>query len=381
MMKEQIYFDYAATTPTDPQVADAMQPYFFTKFGNASSPHSLGREAQKALEDSREILAKFLGVDAEEIIFTSGATESNNHAVLGVARRLKEKGRHLLVAKIEHHSVLEPMEYLRQEGFQITYLNVDKNGIVDIEQIEKAITAKTILIAVMHASNEVGTIQPVAQIGKIAKERNICFLVDAVQTVGHVPLSVKEMQADALSLSAHKFYGPKGIGALYIRKGAKLLPYLLGGDQEKNRRASTQNVAGAVGLARAIQICREKMTDEIAQQTRLRDRLIDGIQKKIDGAFLNGHPSQRLPNNVHFSFKGVQGEALLMSLDMVGIAASMGSACTSGALEPSHVLRAMGLPDHLALGSLRISIGRWTTEGQVDYFLEQLPGMIERLRI
>ncbi len=381
MIKETIYLDYAATTPTDPQVIEAMRPYFFEKFGNAGSPHALGREAQKALEDSRETLARFLGAKAEEIVFTSGATESNNHAVAGVARRFKEKGNHILVSKIEHHSVLEPIESLRQEGFQITYLNVDKDGTVDIEQMKKAITDKTILIAVMHASNEIGTIQPVAQVGKIAKEKNIPFLVDAVQTVGHIPFTVDEIQADLLSLSAHKFYGPKGIGALYIGKGTKIVSYLLGGDQEKSRRASTENVTGAVGLAKAIQLCQERLPAEIALQRKLRDHIIAGVKKAIADVIVNGHPENRLPNNAHFSFKGVQGEALLLSLDMAGIAASMGSACTSGALEPSHVLRAIGLTDHLALGSLRITVGRWTTEEQVKYFLEQLPEMVRRLRI
>ena len=378
---KKIYFDYAATAPTDPRVIEAMTPYFFEKFGNASSPHSIGRDAQKVLEESRETLARFIGAKAEEIIFNSGATEANNHVIFSLARRLKDKGNHIVVSAIEHHSVLAPIEHLAKEGFKITYLKVLGDGLVDPQEIKKTITDKTILIAVMHASNEIGTIQPIAEIGKIAKENNILFLTDTVQTVGHIPVNVGELGADFISLSAHKFYGPKGIGALYIRKGTKIDPYLVGGDQEKNQRAGTQNVAGAVGLAKAIELCQSQMNDEMSFQTKLRDRLLIEIPQRIGGVKINGHLTKRLPNNAHFSFEKVDGESLLLALDMNGICSSMGSACTAGAMAPSHVLKAIGLSDELALGSLRITIGRWTTDEQIDYLLTKLPETVKTLRI
>ncbi|MCR4337450.1 MAG: cysteine desulfurase NifS [Candidatus Omnitrophica bacterium] len=377
---KKIYFDYAATAPTDPLVVEAMKPFFFEKFGNASSPHGVGREANKALEDARQKVATFIGAKSSEIIFTSGGTESNNHALFGAAENLKSRGNHIIVSRIEHHSVLEPAEYLEKNGFRITYLNADRYGMVDVEALQKIISEETIFVSVMHANNEIGTIQPIAEIGRLMKARGICFHVDAVQTVGHVPVDVGEMGVDLLSLSAHKFYGPKGMGALYIREGIRLEKFLFGGDQEKNRRASTQNVAGAVGLAKAIELASQNMETEVSEQIRLRQKLIDGILKSVSGARLNGHPEKRLPNNSHFAFEKVQGESLLMSLDMAGISASMGSACTSGALEPSHVLRATGLPDELAYGALRVTIGRWTKEEEIDYFLEQLPRIIKRLR-
>ncbi len=376
------YFDYASTTPVDPEVAAAMMPFLHEKFGNASSPHFLGQEAKKALEDARECLANFIGAKAEEIIFNSGATESNNHAVIGVARAHKAKGKHIIVSSIEHHSVLEPVEYLKDhEGYEVTYIKPDGDGCIDPEDIKRAITKKTILIAVMYASNEIGTIQPVAKIGAIAKEHQVPFLVDAVQAVGHVPVDVNGLNAGLLSLSAHKFYGPKGVGALYVRKGTELASLILGGDQERGRRASTQNIAGIVGLARAVEICSQKMAEEIEVQTRLRDRLLSEVPKRIIGVKVNGHLSRRLPNNAHFSFDQVQGESLLMSLDLAGIAASMGSACTSGALEPSHVLRAIGLSDEAAHGVLRVTLGRWTTQEEVEALLQKLPEIITRLRV
>ena len=378
---KKIYLDYAATTPCDPDVIKAMEPYFFEKFGNASSPHSFGREAQKALEEARETLAKFIGAQSDEIVFNSGATEANNHAVLGATRALKEKGNHIIVSAIEHHSVLEPAHFLQRNGYQVTYLPVDPSGVVNPQDLHNAMTDKTILVAVMHASNEIGTIQPMGEISRLVKDRGIYLLVDAVQTVGHIPVNVNELGADLLSLSAHKFCGPKGVGALYIRKGTKISPYLMGGDQERNRRASTQHVAGAVGLARAIDLCRKNMDEEMKMQKRLRDRLMKEIPQRINGVKVNGHLTRRLPNNAHFSFDGVEGESLLMSLDMAGIAASMGSACTSGAMEPSHVLRAIGLSDKLSFGSLRVTIGRWTTSQDIDYFLEQLPKSVASLRL
>ena len=378
---KRIYFDYASTTPIDPPVIKAMEPYLFEKFGNPSSPHHAGREAKKALENSRETLAFFLGATPEEIVFTSGGSESNNQAICGMARSLKSQGNHLILSKIEHHSVLEPARYLEKEGFKITLVPVDQYGVVNPEDIKNAITAKTILIALIHASNEIGTIQDAAAVGKLCIERGIYFHVDAIQTVGHLPVKVDKMGCHTLSLAAHKFYGPKGVGALYIRRGTRVENYLLGGDQERGRRASTQNVAGAVGLAKAIELCQTQMEEEIKTQIFLRNRLITEIPRRIDQCLLNGHPTQRLPNNVHFSFASLTGESLLMSLDMIGIASSMGSACTAGSLKASHVLKAIGLSDELAFAALRISIGRWTTLEEVDYFLDQLPEIVQRLRV
>jgi cysteine desulfurase len=377
----KIYLDYASTTPADPEVIAAMIPYFQGYFGNASSPHAYGREAQKALEEARERLAEFIGADREEIVFTSGATEANNHAVIGTARASRKKGKHIIVSAIEQHSVLEPAEYLRKnEGFDVTHIKVDQDGLVDPQEIQKAVREDTILVAVMCASNEIGTVQPITEIGALTQKSKVSFLVDAVQAVGHIPIHVKELKADLLSLSAHKFYGPKGVGALFIRKGTEIAPFLLGGDQERGRRASTQNVYGAVGLAKAVELCGQRMKYEAVNQTQLRNRLLAEVPKIISGVKVNGHRTKRLPNNAHFSFENVQGEALLMGLDQADIAVSMGSACTSGALEPSHVLRAIGLSDELAYGALRITLGRWTTGEQIDYFLDQLPGIVKSLR-
>jgi len=381
---KKVYLDYASTTPTDPRVLEAMKPYFFEEFGNPSSPHTFGQKARKAVEDAREILARTIGAKPEEIVFTSGGTESNNQALFGIARALHDKGNHMIVSKVDHHSVLRPVEELQAQGMKVTFLNVDKHGCVDPEAVRRAITPQTILIALMHASNEIGTIQPVAAVGRslrsLARERGICFHVDAVQTIGHIPVNVQEIQCDLLSMSAHKFYGPKGAGALYIRKGTKISPYLLGGDQERGRRASTQNVPGIVGMGRALALCDECMNEEAKAQNVLRDQIIQYITKNISGSIFNGHPAERLPNNAHFSFEGVNGESLLMSLDMNGFCASMGSACTSGALTPSHVLKAVGLSDELAFGSLRVSIGRWTTAEDVEAFCAQLKKSVEQLR-
>lgn len=361
-------------------VVGAMMPYWTERFGNAASPHAFGLEAQKALEDSREILAKFLGASRDEIVFTSGGSEANNLALIGLSRQLRSKGNHIIISQVEHPSVLETAQFLESEGCKVTYLPVDAFGLVSIEDVKKALTDKTILVSVMHASNEIGTVQPVKEIGKVVREKNILFHVDAVQTVAHLPFAVQDLDADLLSLSAHKFYGPKGIGALYIRKGVKISPHLFGGNQEQGRRASTQNVAGAVGLAKALEIAKPKMADEQKTQTLFRDQIISAVLKTVDGSKLNGHPQQRLPNNCHFAFEGVKGEALLVSLDMAGIAASMGSACKAGSLEPSHVLRAIGLSKELAFGALRLSVGRFTTENDVVYLLEQLPKVIKQLR-
>jgi len=378
---EKIYLDYAATSPTDPEVIKAMEPYFFERFGNASSPHSLGREANKALEDARAVLANFIGAKPEEIIFSSGATEANNHAILGLCEEWKDKGKHIIVSPIEHHSVFEPIEDLGKQGYEVTILPVDEYGMVNPDDVKEALKDNTILIAVMHANNEIGTIQPIKEIGSIARERNVSFLVDACQTIGHIPVNVNDLNADLLSLSAHKFNGPKGIGALYVRDGLKIKSFLRGGGQERGRRASTQNVASIVGLAKAIQICESSMSKEQKEHSKLRDRLIEEIPKIIEGTKVNGHPQDRLPNNAHFSFEGVEGESLLMSLDIAGIACSMGSACTTGAMEPSHVLKAIGVADELAYGSLRLTVGRWTKEDHIDTLLEKLPSMITSLNV
>jgi cysteine desulfurase len=377
---KRIYLDYAATTPTDPQVMEAMQPYFFEHFGNPSSLHGFGQEARQAVEDARKELSSFLGAKPEEIIFTSGGTESDNMAIFGVAYALKNKGNHIITSAIEHHAISEPAKVLEKNGFSVTYIPVDKFGLVDPDDVKKAITPKTILVSIMHANNEIGTIEPIAQIAAMAKEKGVLFHTDAVQTVGHIPTKVDQLHVDLLSLSAHKFYGPKGVGALYVRQGTRIQRYLHGGDQEKDRRASTLNTSGIVGLGEAIKIAGRNLEKEAKEQTTLRDKIIKEIQAKIPRTILNGHPSQRLPNNVNFSFKYIEGESIILNLDMLGIAVSTGSACTSSSLEPSHVLLAIGLPHEVAHGSLRITLGRWTTPEDIDYFLEQLPPVIEKLR-
>ena len=377
---KKVYLDYAATTPTDPQVVSAMQPYFFEKFGNASSLHAYGQEAKKAIEDSRETLAAFIGAKPEEIIFTSGGTESDNYALLGAAYALERKGNHIITSVIEHHAISEPAKLLEKKGFKVTRLKVDKDGLVFPDDLKSAITDKTILISVMHANNEIGTLQPIAQLGKIAREKGIYFHTDAVQTIGHIPVDVDQLNVDMLSLSAHKFYGPKGVGALYVRKGIRIDTFLRGGDQEKGRRASTQNTTGIVGLGKAVELCEKQMEDEIKFQTFLRDRLIKEIPARIPEVILNGHPTKRLPNNVNFSIKYIEGESMLLSLDMFGLACSTGSACTSSSLEPSHVLLAIGLDHETAHGSLRITLGRFTRESDIDYLLEKLPQVVQKLR-
>jgi len=377
---KKVYLDYAATTPTDPIVVSAMQPYFFEKFGNASSLHAYGQEAKKAIEDSRESLAGFINAKPEEIIFTSGGTESDNYALLGAAYALEKKGNHIITSVIEHHAISEPAKFLEKKGFKVTYLLVDKDGLVSPDDLKKAITDKTILISVMHANNEIGTLQPIAQLGKIAREKGIYFHTDAVQTVGHIPIDVDQLNVDILSLSAHKFYGPKGVGALYVKKGIRIDTFLRGGDQERGRRASTQNTTGIVGLGKAVELCQKQMASEIKFQSSLRDRLIKEIPARVPEVRLNGHPAKRLPNNVNFSIKYIEGESMLLSLDLLGIACSTGSACTSSSLEPSHVLLAIGLDHETAHGSLRITLGRWTKESDIDYLLEKLPQVVQKLR-
>ncbi|MFA5286771.1 MAG: cysteine desulfurase NifS [Candidatus Omnitrophota bacterium] len=377
---KKIYLDYAATSPCDPQVLKAMEPFFFDKPGNASSMHSFGQEAKKGVEDSREILALSLGAKPEEIIFTSGGTESNNNVISGAAEALKDKGNHIVTSAIEHHSISEPCGHLEKKGFKVTYVKVDKEGLISPEEIKKAITDKTILISIMQANNEIGTIQPIQEIGRFAKERGIYFHTDAVQTIGHIPVNVNDLNVDFLSLSAHKFYGPKGVGALYIRKGARIERLLYGGDQERGRRPSTYNTPGIVGLGKAIELCRKNMEGETKEQIRLRDRMIKEIPQIIPDVKLNGHAQARLPNNVNFSIRYIEGESILLSLDMLGIALSTGSACTSSSLEPSHVLLAIGLDHATAHGSLRITMGRWTKKSDIDYLLEHLPKVVDKLR-
>jgi len=377
---KKIYLDNAATTPTDARVLEAMLPFFSQMYGNPSSLHAFGQEAKHAIEEARYIVAQFIGARQEEIIFTSGGTESNNSAIKGVACARRDKGNHIITSKIEHHAVLETCHFLEKQGFEVTYIPVDEFGIVDPADVKKAITGKTILISIMHANNEIGTIEPIAEIGKIAREKGIYFHTDAVQTLGHLSIDVSELNVDLLSASGHKLYGPKGVGILYVRKGVRMLPFMHGGDQEQGRRASTHNVPGIVGFGKAVELAKEEMAKEIKQLTLLRDKLIKGILDKIEYARLNGHPAERLSNNVNVSISYVEGESMLLNLDMEGIACSTGSACTSSSLEPSHVLAAIGLSHELAHGSLRFSLGRLTSEEDIDYCLTRLSGIVRKLR-
>lgn len=375
-----IYLDHAATTPVDEAVIEAMLPYLRERFGNPNSIYRLGRQARQALDEARERVAAFFGAEPREILFTSGGTESDNLALRGVAYALRERGRHIITSQIEHHAVLHTCEALEKEGFEVTYLPVDAYGLVDPEAVREAIRKDTILISIMHANNEVGTIQPIAAIGRIAKEHGIPFHTDAVQAVGQIPIQVNELHVDLLSVSAHKLYAPKGIGCLYVRRGVRLIPQITGGGQERNRRSGTENVAGAVALAKALELAQARWERDIPRIQRLRDRLIQGIQERIPQARLCGHPTQRLPNNAHFCFPDVEGEQLLLQLDLHDIAASSGSACTSGSLEPSHVLMAMGVPRDMARGALRLTLGRGNTEEEVETVLEVLPRIVEKLR-
>jgi cysteine desulfurase len=375
-----IYLDHAASTPCDPRVLEAMRPYFFEQSGNASSPHRQGRRARKAIEEARDVLASFMGAGPGEIIFNSGASEGNNHAIFSTARALKDRGKHIIASAIEHHSVLEPLRQLQQDGFEVTYVNPKPDGVVLPEDIKSALRSDTILVCLQHANNEIGTLQSVAELGRLLRERGIYFLVDAVQTVGHIPVNVKDIPCDFLSLSAHKFYGPQGMGALYIRQGIECPALILGGDQEKGRRAGTHNAAGIVGLGEAVKLAQAHMSQEDKREVNLRGRVIDFVLKEIPSAVLNGHLNERLPNNAHFSFSGINGEELVSALDLAGVAVSMGSACTWGKLEASHVLKAIGLTDRMALGSLRVTVGRWTTEQDITYFLEQLKLKINQLK-
>jgi cysteine desulfurase len=377
---KRIYMDHAATTYTDKEVLNEMLPFFTEYYGNPSSIHSYGREVKKHIDAARDKVAKAIGALPEEIYFTAGGSEADNWAVKGTAYGNRKKGNHIITTAIEHHALLHTCEYLEKEGFEVTYLPVDQYGMVSVEDVRNAITDKTILISVMYANNEIGTIQPISEIGKLAREKGIYFHTDAVQAVGSVPIDVKEQNIDMLSLSAHKFYGPKGVGALYVRKGVKMFSFVHGGAQERGRRAGTENTPGIVGLGKAIELAVSKLPESTARISALRDELIKGVMEKIPYTRLNGHPEKRLPGNISFCFQYIEGESLLLNLDMKGVAASSGSACTSGSLDPSHVLLAIGLPHEIAHGSLRLTLGTINTKEDVDYVLEILPEIVNKLR-
>jgi cysteine desulfurase len=377
---KRIYLDYAATTPTHPDVIKAMLPYFDESFGNPSSIHSYGQEARDAVERARSKVSALIGAKNEEIVFTGSGTEADNFALKGIALSRQGKGNHIITSSIEHHAVLETCKFLEGQGFSITYLPVDGFGTVNPADVKKALTHKTILVSIMTANNECGTIEPIAEIGAITGEAEIYFHSDAVQAVGHIPINVHEFKVDLLSMSAHKLYGPKGMGALYIRKGTRISQFMHGGSQERGRRASTENVPGIVGLGKAAEIAKQEMSEESGKLTALRDRLIEGILTGIEYTQLNGDPVKRLPNNVNVSINYVEGESVLLNLDLEGICASTGSACTSEDLEPSHVLVAMGLPHLQAHSSLRFSLGKWTTEDDINKVLDVLPGIVSKLR-
>lgn len=379
MNMETVYLDYAATTPVHPEVLKAMLPYFTERFGNPSSVHSLGHQAKDALEEARVRIARFIGAHAGEIYFVSGGTEANNFIVKGIAFANENRGNHIITTSIEHHSVLDPCAFLEKKGFRVTYLPVDKDGMVDPDTVKGAITDKTILISVMHANNEVGTIEPIAEIGRIARERGIYFHTDAVQTVGHLPLDVNNLHIDALSASAHKLHGPKGIGIAYVKRGVGLIPSMYGGEQERNYRAGTENLPGIVGFSKAVEIAEKEMEKETERLILLRDRFIKGLFASIEHIRLNGHPVRRLPNNVNISIDGIDGEAMLLDLRLESICASNGSACTSSSTEPSHVLLSMGLSDEAASDALRFTLGRNTTKQDISHVLEVLVRAVERL--
>ena len=379
-MENTVYLDYAATTYVKPEVLEEMLPYFTQKFGNPSSFYSISRENRMAIDKARAQVAKALNCDVNEVYFTGGGSEADNWAIKGIASAHKNKGNHIITTKIEHHAVLHTCQYLEKHGFEVTYLDVDDKGLVNLEEIKNAITDKTILVSIMFANNEIGTIEPIKQIGEICRERKIFFHTDAVQAVGNVAIDVKDMNIDLLSLAGHKIYGPKGVGVLYIRKGIKIDNLIHGGSQERNRRAGTENIPGVVGLGKAIELATDNLEEHRNKMIALRDRLIEGLLK-VPYTRLNGaEGDKRLPGNVNVCFEFVEGESILLSLDFKGICASSGSACTSGSLDPSHVLLAIGLPHEIAHGSLRLTLGEGSKEEDVDYILEVIPPIIERLR-
>mgnify|MGYP000069588159 FL=1 len=376
----KVYLDNAATTALSPKVLEKMMPYLTDIYGNASSPHSFGQTARIGVEHAREQVARAINADPSEIVFTGCGTESDNTVLFGVVERYAKKGDHIITTNVEHHAILHSCAALEKKGIKVTYLPVDKDGLVTPEQVRDAITDKTILVSVMFANNEVGTIMPIPEIAAVCHEKGVLFHTDAVQAAGHIPIDVKAMGIDMLSISGHKFHGPKGVGVLYERKGIRLPSYIIGGEQEKGRRAGTENVAGIVGLGEALELAVTNMSETSARMTRMRDRLIEGIEATIPEVKLNGHRTKRLPNNVNFSIKYIEGESILLMLDMAGIAASSGSACTSGSLDPSHVLLALGLTHEVAHGSVRMTLGDDTTDEDIDYVLETLPKVAHRLR-
>lgn len=377
---ERVYLDYAATTPTHPEVVKAMLPYFTERFGNPSSIYEEGQLSRAAVQEARTKIAGLINSREEDIIFTSGGTEADNFAIKGVAYANETRGKHIITSKLEHHAVLETCKFLEKRGWRVTYLPVDRYGLVNPEAVRQAITPETVLVSVMHANNEVGTIQPLTEIGQITRAAKVYFHSDAVQTVGHIPVDVETLGVDLLSTSAHKLYGPKGVGALYIRRGTRIVSFMHGGEQERRRRAGTENVPGIVGFGRAAEIARAEMDEEAARLTGLRDRLISGLREEIKDSYLNGHPTKRLPNNISISIAFIEGESMCLNLDLEGIATSTGSACSSSSLEPSHVLLAMGYPPEQAHGSLRFTLGKWTNEKDINRVLEVLPPIVEKLR-
>lgn len=379
-MSKCIYMDNAATTQVYPEVFDAMKPYFTEFYGNPSSIYSFAGNSKKAVEDARKTIADFLGARTEEIYFTGGGSESDNWALKATADAYANKGKHIITSKIEHHAILHTCEYLEKKGFEVTYLDVDENGFVNPADVEKAIRPDTILVSIMTANNEIGTIEPIAEIGKIAKDHGVLFHTDAVQAFGHIPMNVDEMNIDMLSASGHKINGPKGIGIMYIRKGVKIGSFVHGGAQERQRRAGTHNVPGIVGIGKAVELARDNMKERMEYETKLRDHLISRVMEEIPYAKLNGDKVKRLPNNVNVCFKFIEGESMLILLDQNGVCGSSGSACTSGSLDPSHVLLAIGLPHEIAHGSLRLTLSEKNTMEEVDFTVDKLKGIIERLR-
>jgi cysteine desulfurase len=377
---KRVYLDYAATTPTHPEVVKTMLPYFTESFGNPSSIYSYGQEARGAIEEARRKVATLIGAHEDEIVFTSGGTEADNFAIKGTAFAHQSKRNHIITSTIEHHAVLETCHFLERRGFPVTYLPVDKYGLVDPTELREVITDNTALVSIMHANNETGTIQPIKELAVIAREAGAYFHTDAVQTVGHIPVNINELGVDLLSMSAHKLYGPKGVGALYTRKGTRLVPFMHGGGQERNRRGSTENVPAIAGFGKAAEIAGQEMPEEAPRLTILRDRLIKRILEHISDTRLNGHPQKRLPNNVNVSISYVEGESMLLNLDLEAICASTGSACSSSSLEASHVLLALGLAHEQAHSSLRFTMGKWTTEEDVDRVMEILPQIVAKLR-
>lgn len=379
-MNKVIYMDNAATTPVKPQVMDAMMPYFCELYGNASSVYRFAGQATKAVDASRETIAEFLGASADEIYFTGGGSESDNWALKSVAENYEKKGKHIITSKIEHHAILHTCEYLEKKGYEITYIDVDEKGVVDLEQLKSSIRPDTILVSIMFANNEIGTIQPVAEIGRIAHEHGVLFHTDAVQAYGHEKIDVEAMNIDMLSASGHKLNGPKGVGILYVRKGVRIGSFIHGGAQEKGKRAGTINTPGIVGFAEATRLAADKLNERKEKETELRDYLIDSILKEIPYTKLNGHRTERLANNINVSFRFIEGESLLLMLDAAGICGSSGSACTSGSLDPSHVLLAIGLPHEIAHGSLRLTISEDNTKEEADVVIDKLKGIVNNLR-